>query len=128
MITLSFQSFLLIASLAVSGMSQGQADGAQARFLERIRVLGVQETRGEVTVLDPDGKSRTWQEGDRIAEENATVKKITRSTVVLTRIVEGSRGEKGESLIVLRFDATGKVKVREYSSVSDAPQPVAPPR
>jgi len=128
MIKLSFLSLLLIASLAVSGVSQEQADGAQARSLERIRVLGVHETRGEVTVLDPEGKSRTWKEGDRITEENVTVKEVTRSTVVLTRIVKAARGEQGENLIVLRFDATGKVKVREYSSLSDAPQPVAPPR
>jgi hypothetical protein len=120
-------NLLLTALLAWTGMALTPEGEAPARFLERIRVLGVEQARGEVTIVDPEGKSRTWNEGDRIDEEAAVLKKVTRSTLVLIRTVEGAGGEKGESLVVVRFDSSGNVSVREYSSVSDALRPVTPP-
>jgi hypothetical protein len=98
------------------------------RFLERIRVVGVQPASGEATVLDPEGKLLTWSRGTRIEEEGAVVRQVTRSHLVLSRTVTGPQGEKGESLVVVRWDGSGKVKLREYSTVSDAPLPAAPPR
>jgi len=100
------------------------------RFLTRVRVLGVQVDRGEALlakILCPDGTTRTWRKGDRVTEEDAVVKDVTRSTLVLTRAVTGASGEKGESLIVVRYDSSGKVTVREYSTVSDWAPP-SPPR
>jgi hypothetical protein len=97
------------------------------RYLATVRVLGVQESRGEVTLLDSEGNARTLREGDRVAEEDAVLKDVTRSTLVLTRNVTGSDGAKGESLIVVRFDASGKVKVREYATVAQDPSPKPPP-
>ncbi len=121
-----FLALTLAALLPCAGMSQ-QADGldgkSQTRFFERIRVLGVESGRGEVTVVDPEGKSRTWKKGDRITEENAVLDKVTRSLLVFTRNVEGLNGGRGDSLVVVRFDPSGKTKVREYSSHSDSPLP-----
>ena len=94
------------------------------RFLERIRVLSVRESAAEITILDPEGKTRVWSKGDRVEEEDAVVEKVTRSTLVLTC---GGTGENYESLIVVRFKASGEVRVREYSRVSDSPQPETPP-
>ncbi len=122
-----FPNFLLAAFLAYAGIALKHTGDAPVRFLERIRILGVEQARGQVTILDPEGKSRIWKEGDRIDEEAAVLKEVRQSTLILTRTMEGANGEKGESLVVVRFDPSGKVRVREYASVSDAPQPVAPP-
>jgi hypothetical protein len=107
--------------------SDGLDGNTQKRFFERIRVLGVESGQGEVTVVDPEGQSRTWKKGDRITEENAVLDKVTRSLLVFTRNVEGPNGVRGDSLVVVRFDASGETKVREYSSFSDSPLPKAPP-
>ncbi len=120
-------SLLLSASVPTvppSPASPASEEKKDTRFLERIRVLGVRELPAEITILDPEGKSRVWSKGDRVEEEDAVVEKITRSTLVLTR---GGTGEDYESLIVVRFKASGEVKVREYSRVSDSPQPQTPP-
>lgn len=111
---------LLIPSF-VASFSQG--DGKNPRYLERIRVLGVREEAGEITVLDPEGQSRVLSEGDRVEEEDAVVDEITRSSMVLTR---GGTGLDADVLIVVRFDQAGRVRVREYSKVSDSPQPQTP--
>jgi hypothetical protein len=115
------------AFLPQAGTSQTTDAEPSKRFFERMRILGVELERGEVTVVDSEGKSRTWKEGDRVHEEEAVLKEVTRAHLVFTRIVEGVNGVKGESLVVVRFDSSGGVKVREYSSVSDAPRPTAPP-
>ncbi len=114
-------SLLLTASVPTVTPSEEKKD---TRFLERIRVLGVRESPAEITILDPEGKSRVWSKGDRVEEEDAVVEKVTRSTLLLTR---GGTGENYESLIVVRFKASGEVRVREYSRVSDSPQPETPP-
>ncbi len=130
MVSNIFLALTLAALLPWTGMNP-QADGPDkikpTRFFETIRVLGVESGRGEVTVVDPEGKSRTWKKGDRITEENAVLDKVTRSLLVFTRNVEGPNGVRGDSLVVVRFDGSGKTKVREYSSVSDSPLPKAPP-
>jgi type II secretory pathway component PulC len=120
----SFTLGVILSLLLSSTSALATAEGnTSVRFLDQIRVLGVRDAAGEVTVRDPQGKSRVWKEGDRVEEENAFIKDITRSTIVLTR---GGTGEDYESLIVIRFDASGKVKVREYSKQSDSPQPLTP--
>jgi hypothetical protein len=130
MVSHIFLALTLAALLPCTGMNP-QPDGpdgkTQKRFFDKIRVLGVESGQGEVTVVDPEGKSRTWKKGDRITEENAVLDNVTRSLLVFTRNVEGPNGARGDSLIVVRFDASGKTKVREYSSVSDSPLPKAPP-
>jgi len=119
---------LIVSGLLLQVMTPASSGPARERFLERVRIVGVQSARGEATILDPEGKLRTWTKGTLIEEEGALVKQVTRAHLVLSRAVTGPRGEKGESLIVLRWDASGKVKLREYSTVSDAPLPVAPPQ
>ena len=114
-------SLLLSASVPTVPPSEEKKD---TRFLERIRVLGVRESPAEITILDPEGKSRVWSKGDRVEEEDAVVEKVTRSTLLLTR---GGTGNNYESLIVVRFKVSGEVRVREYSRVSDSPQPKTPP-
>ncbi len=114
-------SLLLTASVPTVTPSEEKKD---TRFLERIRVLGVRESPAEITILDPEGKSRVWSKGDRVEEEDAVVEKVTRSTLLLTR---GGTGNNYESLIVVRFKVSGEVRVREYSRVSDSPQPETPP-
>jgi hypothetical protein len=101
-------------------------DGNQARFFERIRVVEVESRREEVTVVDPGGTSRTWKKGDRIIEENAVLNKVTRSLLVFTRNVEGTHREGGNIIVVVRFDLSGRTKVREYSSQPDSPLSTAP--
>lgn len=98
------------------------------RYLATVRVLAAQESRGEVTLLDSEGAARTLREGDRLEEEDAVLKEVTRATLVFTRSVTGADGTPGESLIVVRFDGAGKVKVREYATVAQDPAPKPPPR
>lgn len=116
----------LIASGLLLMMLSPAGPASKQRFLEKIRIVGVQAARGEATILDPDGKLRTWTKGTLIEEEGAVVKQVTRSHLVLSRTVTGPQG-KGESLVVVRWDGSGKVKLREYSSLSDFPLPVSPP-
>jgi hypothetical protein len=49
----------------------------------------------------------------------AAIQEVGRSTLVLRRIVSGADGQKGEALIVVRFDRSGKTRVREYRTVPD---------
>lgn len=103
---------------------------AEPRFLETIRVVSTRPSDGEVTLLTPEGTRRTLEEGDSLEEEGgAALKDVTSATLVFTRRVTGPEGEEGESLIVVRFDASGKTRVREYRSVpDDAPSKRPPPR
>ncbi len=77
--------------------------------------------------MDPDGKSYRLQVGDMLDEaRGATLKKVRRSTLVLTRPVTGGDGQRGEALIVVRFDSSGKTTVREYWTVPAVPAPALP--
>lgn len=97
-------------------------------YLDAIRIVEARPAEGEITFTTPEGTARTVKEGDRFeGVEGARVKKIERTTLVLTRVVSGGDGEKGESLIVVRFDRSGKTKVREYRTVPDVSLK-APPR
>jgi hypothetical protein len=93
------------------------------RFLETIRVVSARAREGEVVLATRDGARRMLREGDLLDEEGATLKDVTSATLVFTRPVTGA-GESGSALIVVRFDASGKTKVREYRTLGD----VAPPR
>jgi hypothetical protein len=89
-------------------------------FLERVRIVETRQAEGELTLVDPDGESRTLHEGDLLPEAGgATIHEIGRSTLVLKRVVSGADGQKGEALIVVRFDRSGKTRVREYRTVPD---------
>lgn len=123
-----FDRLFIIAGLSLiwsSSFVTGQT--GSKRFLDQIRVLGVQQSTGEGFILAPDGTTRTWKKGTRVPEEGAVVAQVTRSTVVLNRVTVGASGERGTSLIVVRFRSSGRVRVREYSTISDAPAP-DPPR
>lgn len=100
---------------------------AETEFLERIRIIDTSKSDGTLTFVDPDGKSRTFEEGDVLEEAGgARIKDVGRTTIVLTRVVAGSEGESGESLIVVRFGASGKTRVREYRTVPDVSLSPAP--
>jgi hypothetical protein len=98
------------------------------RYLASVRVVAARETVFEVTLLSPEGTTRTLRKGDRLDEEDAVLKDVTRSTLVFTRSVTGADGTPGESLVVVRFDGSGKTKVREYATVAADPAPKPPPR
>lgn len=94
---------------------------APSDFLERVRIVETRPAEGELTLVDPDGESRTLHKGDLLPEAGgATLEEIGRSTLVLKRVVSGADGQRGEALIVVRFDRSGKTKVREYRTVPDA--------
>jgi uncharacterized protein (AIM24 family) len=126
--------FLLISALGlalqvVTAEPPGpNIDPPPERFLATLRVLAAQESQGEVTFLDPEGATRTLREGERLVEEDAVLKEVTRGTLVFTKRVTGGDGTPGESLIVVRFDGSGKVKVREYATVVQDEAPKKPPR
>lgn len=114
---------LLLSVLALQASSS-----PEPRFLESIRVVSKHPSEGKVTLLAPDGARRTLVEGDSLEEEGgAKLKDVTSATLVFTRRVTGGDGAAGESLIVVRFDASGKTRVREYRSVPDD-VPSKPPR
>jgi len=80
-----------------------------------------------VALVAPDGTDLLLREGDALAEEGgAKLKDVAASVRVFRREVTGADGERGESLIVLRFDAWEKTRVREYRTVSDVRNPRAP--
>jgi len=110
----------LIMIVAVVSAAAGQESSPEPKFLETIRVVDVEPADGELTFENAEGERRTVHEGDRLDEaEGARVEHIGRTTLVLTRMVRGGDGQEGESLVVVRFDPSGRTKVREYRSVPD---------
>jgi hypothetical protein len=99
-----------------------------AALLESIRVVSAR-LRGKVT---PRSRRREADlvEGDFSRGGRAKLEDVTSATLVFTRRVTGGDGAVGESLIVVRFDASGKTRVREYRSVPDdvASKPPRPDR
>lgn len=108
-------AFFLAAAFAIV------QETAPSDFLERVRIVETRPADGELTLVDPEGESRTLHEGDLLPEAGgAAIQEVGRSTLVLKRIVSGADGQKGEALIVVRFDRSGKTRVREYRTVPDA--------
>lgn len=108
---------MMLAGVSAAGAQKASPDPT---FLDEIRIVDVRPTEGELTFADREGVEHTVREGDVLEDiEGARVKKIGRTTLVLTRVVRGGDGQKGESLIVVRYDASGKTKVREYRTVPD---------
>ena len=118
---------LLMTSWLVSPVvaSQNTAEAAtpvdeNTEFLLQVRILESRPEDGEIELLDPDGKPRLLREGDVLEEAGgARIKDVGRSTLVLSRAAEGIDGSSGESLVVVRFDETGKTRVREYREIPD---------
>jgi len=118
----------LFLPLLLSVLALQASSSPEPRFLESIRVVSTRPSEGKVTLLAPDGARRTLAEGDPLEEEGgARLKAVTSATLVFTSRVTGGDGAAGESLIVVRFDASGKTRVREYRSVPDD-VPSKPPR
>jgi hypothetical protein len=93
------------------------------RFLESVRVVSVRPAEGEVELATPDGTKLRLREGDALAEEGgAKLKDVAPSMLLFRREVTGGDGEKGESILVVRFDATGKTGC-EYRTVGDVRTP-----
>jgi hypothetical protein len=114
--------FLALAFLLVQA-------GPASEFLSALQVTETNPAEGELTFVDPEGRSRTVHEGDFLPEAGeATVREIGRSILVLKRPVTGADGETGEALVVVRFDHSGKTKVREYRSVPDASRKATSPQ
>lgn len=106
---------LLLAAAVSIFEERGPSD-----FLERVRIVETHPSEGELTLVDPEGESRTLHEGDLLPEAGgAAIQEIGRSTLVLKRTVSGADGRMGEALIVIRFDRSGKTRVREYRTVPD---------
>lgn len=117
----------LIMMVAVVSAVATQKSSPDPSFLETIRLVDVNPADGELTFTTVEGDERTVREGDRLEEaDGARVKEVARTTLVLTRVVRGGDGREGEALIIVRFDATGKSKVREYRTVPDVSS--TPPR
>jgi len=117
--------------LVLSILTPQASSSAEPRFLEAIRVVSARPaegfTKGEVSLKAPDGTELLLREGDTLAEEGgAKLKDVASGVLTFTRQVTGGDGERGESLIVVRFDASGKTRVREYRTVGDVPTPRAP--
>ncbi len=113
--------------LFLSILTPQAPSSAEPRFLEAIRVVSARPAEGDVTLVAPDGTELLVREGDLLAEEGgAKLKDVTSSVLVFTRQVTGGDGERGESIIVVRFNASGKTRVREYRTVGDVPTPRAP--
>ena len=116
---LHFLSPLLTMMVAVTPLPW-QETSPDPDFLESIRIVEVRPEKGEITFETPEGTSRTLEKGDLVeGVEGARVKEIHRRTLVLERVVRGGNGQEGEALIVVRFDRSGKTKVREYRKVPD---------
>ncbi len=110
----------VIMLVAVASATAAQESSLDPDFLDTIRIVEAKPAEGELTFRDPEGDLRTLREGDYLEEvDGARVKKISRTTLVLTRVVRGGDGQEGEALIVVRFDRSGKTKVREYRTVPD---------
>lgn len=122
-------SLILIMLAASTLVFAGQEPSPDPTFLDTIRVVETRPAEDELTFRDPEGALHTLHEGDALEEiEGARVKSISRTTLVLTRVVTGGDGQEGESLIVVRFDGSGKTKVREYRTVPDvSPRPPRQP-
>jgi hypothetical protein len=112
--------------LLVSALQSSSPVTPEPRFLETVRVVSVRVSDGEATLTTADGGRRVLHEGDTLEEEDARLQNVTTATLTFTRRVVGGNGEEGESLIVVRFDASGKTKVREYRTVGDAVAPGPP--
>ena len=111
---------LIIMLVAVASATAAQEPSPDPDFLATIRIVEAKPTEGELTFTDLKGETRTLRVGDTVEEvDGAKVKKIGRTTLVLTRVVRGGDGQEGEALIVVRFDRSGKTKVREYRTVPD---------
>ena len=111
---------VLMMLVAVASATAAQKPSSDPDFLDTIRIVEAKPAEGELTFMDLESDLRTLREGDYLEEvDGARVKKITRTTLVLTRVVRGGDGQEGESLIVVRFDRSGKTKVREYRTVPD---------
>ena len=111
---------ILIMLVAGSSATAASEPSADPDFLDTIRIVEAKPAEGELTFMDLEGDLRTLREGDYLEEvDGARVKKIGRTTLVLTRVVRGGDGQEGEALIVVRFDRSGKTKVREYRTVPD---------
>ena len=119
---LQFFPLLILPALTPQASSP-----VEPRFLEAIRVVSMRPAEGEVALVAPDGTDLLLREGDALAEEGgAKLKDVAASVRVFRREVTGADGERGESLIVLRFDAWEKTRVREYRTVGDVRNPRAP--
>lgn len=121
----------LIMLLTVASATAAQKPSPDPDFLDTIRIVEAKPSDGELTFTDSESERHTLRVGDYLEEvDGARVKKITRTTLVLTRVVRGGDGQEGESLIVVRFDRSGKTKVREYRTVPDVslktPRPPPP--
>jgi hypothetical protein len=102
-------------------------ENAPSDFLAQVRIVESRPAEGALTLVDPEGETRTLHEGDLLPEAGgAIVEDIGRTTLVLKRVASGADGERGESLIVVRFDRSGKTRVREYRTVPDVSR--KPPR
>ena len=116
-----------IPLLFLSILTPQASPSAEPRFLETIRVVSARPAEGEVTLAALDGTERLLREGDVLAEEGgAKLKDVTSAVLVFRREVTGGDGERGESIIVVRFNAAGKTRVREFRTVGDVPTPKAP--
>lgn len=112
------QSLVVIVAAIVA--TAPQENPPDPTFLDTIKVVESKPAEGELTFEDADGEPHTVREGDVFEGMHGTrVKEIGRTTLILTRVVAGADGQKGEALIVVRFDRSGKTKVREYRTVPD---------
>jgi hypothetical protein len=106
------------------------SENAPSDFLARVRIVEARPAEGALTFVDPEGPEgqvRTVREGEVLEEAGgAVVEDVGRATLVLKRAAAGADGERGESLIVIRFDRSGKTQVREYRTVPDVSR--KPPR
>ncbi len=113
-------ALILIMLVALASATAAQEPSPDPDFLDTIHIVEAKPAEGELTFRDLEGDLRTLREGDYLEEvDGARVKKISRTTLVLTRVVRGGDGQEGEALIVVRFDRSGKTKVREYRTVPD---------
>jgi hypothetical protein len=121
-------SYSALALVTVLSFQAQPVTPTKPRFLEEIRVVSARVDEGLVTFTASDGVLRSLHEGDILEEENgAKLTEVTSSTLVFTVPVKGGDGEDGEARIVVRYDGSGRTKVREYRSVGDVAQP-RPPR
>jgi hypothetical protein len=122
--SISYSALALVYFLA---FQPRPATTAKPRFLEEIRVVSARVDEGVVTFTTSAGALRSLHEGDVLEEENgAKLSEVTSSTLVFTLPVKGGDGEEGQARIVVRYDASGRTKVREYRSVGDVAQPRSP--
>jgi hypothetical protein len=119
----------MLHALLLAGAFSILQEQVPSDFLERVRIVETRPSEGELTLVDPEGESRTLHEGDLLPEAGgAAIQEVGRSTLVLKRILSGADGQKGEALIVVRFDRSGKTRVREYRTVPDVSRKAAPPK